>query len=119
MYEYNYWLYIRHLIANNVGGVVEIVRNTTKLAFPEPVEYEANGRTYTLSAYRPDFLILKLDGGTEWVEIKGWQNGKHQATRAALARFFPYLNVALVTRETMLEIQRDLGAEIDGWVKFA
>ena len=114
-YEYDYWLLIRHRAAEL--GIAHIVRNTTKLPFTEPVEYTAgNGQTYLLNAYRPDFLLLYLDGRTEWVEIKGWQNAKHEATRAALLEHYPHLHVELVTKGDLMAAQREWANDIEGWV---
>lgn len=114
-YEYDLWLYLRTF--GKMLGVTHALRNTTKLPFPEPVEYVAgNGATYTLRAYRPDFLVIGSDGTTTWVEVKGWQNEKHLATRKAIERFYPELPIRLVTKEDLLKIQREHRDEIEGWV---
>ena len=116
MYEYDFWLWQRHVQESE--GIAHILRNTTKLPFPEPVTYETpNGVAYRLSAYRPDFLVIYRNGHTEWVEIKGWQNAKHDAIREAVATHYPSLGVRLITRVDLLAAQAEFGDQIEGWVK--
>lgn len=114
MWEYDYWLYLRH--RSDELGIAHALRNTTKLPFSPPVTYEINGTVRTLNAYRPDFCVIYRDGRTEWVEIKGWENSKHLAISAAVARQYASLPLTLVTRSELLAIQAEFSSDIEGWL---
>lgn len=114
-YEYNYWLYLQHF--KRKLGIAEVFRNTTKLPYLTPMQYEVRGKKYVRGAYRPDFLVLFDNGTYKFVETKGWENERHKATVEAVKRNFPHLNINLVGRQKMLELQNEYSSEIDGWIK--
>lgn len=111
-YEYDFWLLTRYLRPD-----ATIIRNTTKITFPEPVHYEVKGKRYTVNAYKPDFMIFDQHGFVEWVEVKGWENARHQAIQEAMRKHHPNIEITLITKEQMIPWQKEHSNDIPGWVK--
>jgi len=66
-------------------------------------------------SYKPDFCIHKLDGSTEWVEIKGYYDAKSITKIKRFKKYFPDETLRVIDKEFFKEYSSKLKALIKDW----
>ena len=65
-------------------------------------------------SYCPDFRITRTDGGTYYVEVKGWMDAKSKTRLDRMKRYYPQVEIELIDEKRYKEI-RKWAKIIPGW----
>lgn len=69
-------------------------------------------------SYTPDFRVTKLDGASEWHEVKGWLDPKSKTRLDRMARYFPSEKIVLIDAAWFRSANKSgLAAVIPAWEK--
>lgn len=102
-WEANYYRYIKWL---GDKGKIRAFRYQPPY-FVFPVEFGHR-------RYRPDFLVVGYDR-TYYIEIKGYMDSASKTKLKRMKKYFPDVEVRLVTATEMRNLNNTVGKLIEGW----
>ena len=105
MWEANYARYLKFLAAKS-----EILSWDYECKV-----FEFPGIKRGATEYRPDFLVVELDGSRSWHEVKGWMDPKSQTRIRRMAKYFPDEKLVLIDRSWFRRASEIIAGIVPGW----
>ena len=104
-WEYNYACYLDLLKDNKVIKDWEY----------EPDTFTFDKIKYGIRRYTPDFKIYETNGIINYIEIKGWMDGKSKTKISRFRRYYPDKRLHVVQRKEYNAIKK-ISKIISGWI---
>ena len=104
MWEANYARYLNWLL--DLGEVREWQYESIEFEFPVK-----RGTRF----YKPDFWVTWKEGKSEYVEIKGWMDGKSKTQLARMAKYHPAVKVRVIGPKEYLHLKRQVSRLVPNW----
>lgn len=81
----------------------------------EPKTFWFEGIKRGCVSYKPDFLVIELDGRHHWVEVKGYMDAKSKTKIKRFAKYFPQEKLEVVTSSWFTRNKSKLKGLVPGW----
>jgi len=65
--------------------------------------------------YRPDFMLINMDGTYHFDEVKGWMDPNSKIRMKRMTRFYPEIKVEIVDSKRVASVAKKLKHVIVGW----
>jgi len=84
---------------------------------PNFFDFRPFGYDKGVVTYKPDFLVVSMDGSSMYVELKGHISRDHKTKMSRMRKCFPGVRITVVTYSQYKQLEKDVAPLIKGWEK--
>lgn len=66
-------------------------------------------------SYLPDFRVSENNGSIVYHEVKGWMDSRSKTKLKRMKKYYPDVELILISEKEYIEIEKKLGGIIKGW----
>lgn len=109
--------YFRSLYEIRYGRYLEFLKEKRQISdwFHEPKTFWFETIKRGHNNYKPDFLVIHLNGSEEWIECKGYMDAGSRVKIQRFNKFFPHLKLRIVEKDWYKANNKTLKALILDW----